>query len=138
MSLIRIDHDPSRRQLNVFGLIWLAFFGALAGVLFYRGALPALAWSLSAAAGVVPVAGWIAPPVMRVVYLGMAYLAFPIGFVLSHVVMAATYYLVLTPIGLLMRVFGYDPLHRRFERETKTYWVPRQANSDTRRYFRQF
>ena len=138
MSLIRIDHNPSGRQLKLFGLAWLIFVGVLAGVLFYKQAPAALAWTLTAMAGAVPVVGWIAPPVMRVVYLGMAYLAFPIGFVVSHLVMAASYYLVMTPTGLLMRLFRYDPLRRRFEREADTYWIPRQTKSDPRDYFRQF
>ncbi len=62
----------------------------------------------------------------------------PIGLVISYVILAATYYLVLTPIGLVLRLFGYDPMHRRFDREAKTYWVPREEDANTDRVFRQF
>ncbi len=86
-----------------------------------------------------PVVGWVIPSFMRLVFVGMSYLAWPIGFVVSHVVLAAVYYLVLTPIGLLMRVFGYDPMARRFDREAASYWHERAtAGSEAKRYFRQF
>ncbi len=38
---------------------------------------------------------------MRAVFVGMSYLAWPIGFVVSHVILALVYYLVFTPIGLV-------------------------------------
>ena len=138
MSLVRIDYNPSRTQLAVFGAVWFVFFGALAGVVLGRGGPRGLAAVIWLAAIVVPSIGWLAPRFMRLVYLGMALLAFPLGLVVSYVMLAAVFYLVLAPIGLLMQVFGYDPLKLRFERAAESYWVARHAAADLRRYFRQF
>lgn len=138
MRLIQIDHNPSRRQLNLFGLIWLVFFGVVGGIALQKsGSLPAttVIWGLALA---VPVLGWIVPAFMRVVYLGMAYAAFPIGFVVSHLILVIVYYLVLTPTGLVMRLFGYDPMNRRFDESTDTYWCPREQDDSLNGYFRQF
>ena len=139
MSVVQINTDPTRRQLNQFGSIWMgfvAFFGAIA---FFKFHNPSLARGLWVAAVVVPIVGWVFPRFMRWVFLGMSYLAFPIGFVVSHVVLAVVYYLVLTPIGLLTRLFGYDSMKRRFDPETKSYWVERSAEGvEPKRYFRQF
>ncbi len=139
MSVIQINTDPSRRQLNQFGFVWLGFltlFGAVACFKFDNQAIAAGLWI---AALVVPVVGWLAPPFMRAVFVGMSYLAWPIGFVVSHVVLAAVYYLVLTPIGLVMRLVGYDPMRRRFDAEAPSYWAEREATADeAKRYFRQF
>jgi hypothetical protein len=138
MSLIRIDRNPSRRQLNLFGAVWLMFFCVVGGLLF-RGtgswAAAAAVWALAA---IVPAVGWVVPGFMRVVYVGMAYAVFPIGLVLSHLILAVVYYLVFTPTGLLMRLFGYDPMNRGFDADTETYWVARDAETEVRRYFRQF
>lgn len=68
----------------------------------------------------------------------MAYLAFPVGLVVSFLILAAVYYLVLTPTGLVMRPVGYDPMHRRFDAQAGSYWSPRQSPRDPGRYFRQF
>ena len=61
-----------------------------------------------------------------------------IGWILSSVVLAVLYYLVLTPIGVLLRLTGYDPMKRRFDRTAKTYWLPRNSDTETERYFKQF
>jgi hypothetical protein len=75
---------------------------------------------------------------MRFVFLTLSYAAFPIGFVVSHVILAIVYYLILTPIGLLVRAIGRDPMERRFDRDAESYWVVRQPIDDPGRYFRQF
>ena len=63
---------------------------------------------------------------------------YPIGWTLSHLVMAIIYYLVLTPIGILLRLVGHDPLCRSFEPTRQTYWVERRPPEHKGRYFRQF
>jgi hypothetical protein len=139
MSVVQINTNPTRRQLNQFGFIWMGFlalFGVIAQLKFEN---PALAKGLWVVAVVVPIIGWLAPAFMKVVFLGLSYLAWPIGFVVSHVVLAAVYYLVLTPIGLIMRLVGYDAMKRRFDHEAASYWVERpQSGAETKSYFRQF
>ena len=139
MSVIQINSDPTRRQLIQFGFVWMGFlalFGAVAYLKFDNATLAVVLWSLAV---IVPVVGWLAPPFMRLVFVGMSYLAWPIGFVVSHVVLAVVYYLVFTPVGLAMRIFGYDPMRRRFDAGAESYWIERDpAESDPRRYFRQF
>jgi hypothetical protein len=56
----------------------------------------------------------------------------------SHLLLLVVYYLVLTPIGLLMRLIGYDPLQRRFDRSAQSYWTPHDPAADDARYFKQF
>ena len=138
-SIVEINRDPTSRQLRQFGFVWMgfvAFFGIVARFKFERPDLGGWLW---VAAVVVPVCGWVFPPFMRAVFLGMSYLAWPIGFVVSHIVLAVVYYLVLTPIGLATRVFRYDPMKRRFDRSAASYWLERPKDPpDSRRYFRQF
>ena len=139
MSIVQINRDPSRRQLNQFGFVWLGFVALFGVIAWFKLGSPGLARGLWLAAVLVPVVGWSVPAFMRLVFVGMSYLAWPIGFVVSHLVLAAVFYLVLTPIGLIMRLFGYDPMRRGFDREAASYWVERPAAAaEPRRYFRQF
>ncbi len=138
MSLIRINKNPSRKDLTVFSLIWLVFFAALGTLSFFRWQAPEAATALWILAVVIPTLGRFLPTFVRLVYIAMAYAAFPIGFVLSHVILALVYYLVLTPIGLAMRLLKYDPMRRKFEPEAESYWIKREPHTDTKRYFRQF
>ena len=139
MSIVQVNTDPTRKQLNQFGFIWLGFLTLFGVIAFFKLDAPTLAKVLWVVAVVVPVIGWLVPAFMRLVFVGMSYLAWPIGFVVSHVVLALVYYLVFTPIGLVMRLFGYDPMRRRFDPEAATYWIARDEKaSDAKRYFRQF
>jgi hypothetical protein len=63
---------------------------------------------------------------------------YPIGWVVTHVVMALIFYLVVTPVGVIMRLTGRDPMEPGFDRTAKTYWKPRSTEHDPARYFRQY
>ena len=61
MSVVQINTNPTRRQLNQFGCIWLGFlalFGVIASFKFHN---PVLARWLWIAAVVVPIVGWVVP-----------------------------------------------------------------------------
>jgi Saxitoxin biosynthesis operon protein SxtJ len=62
---------------------------------------------------------------------------FPVGWAVSHLLLAFVFFAVLTPTGLLMWLVGRDPLQRRWDRSASSYWIPRRTTSDSRRYFRQ-
>ncbi len=62
----------------------------------------------------------------------------PVGWTVSQIVLGVVYYVVLTPIGLLMRGLGRDPMRRRIEPDAKSYWVERRVDRKPGDYFRQF
>jgi len=78
------------------------------------------------------------PSLRRPMFVGWMYAAYPLGFIVSHVLLGLVYFGVVTPIGLLLRAVGHDPMTRRFDRSAKTYWIAREQTRDVRRYFRQF
>jgi len=136
MSLIRINSQPSRRQLLVFAAAWAVFVSAW-GIVAWKRGNPSLAGMLVVIASVVPLAGLVFAPLLRWLYVGLSYATYPIGFVISHVVLAILYYLVFTPIGLIMRLLRYDPLTRRFDPKASSYWQERANPKPTASYFRQ-
>jgi len=138
MSIIRVNRDPSDRQLRQFGLIWLGFLTFFGAVAWFKFEAPRVSVGLWIAAVLVPVIGWLHLPFMRLIFVGMSIIAWPIGFVVSHVVLAAVYYLVVTPIGLVMRLFRYDPMTRNASDGEQTRWVPRSVERPPESYFRQF
>jgi hypothetical protein len=74
----------------------------------------------------------------RGLYRGWMFAALPIGWTISHVILGIVFYLVMTPIGLIMRVLGNDPMTRRPDPAAQTYWIAHQQQKDLKRYFRQF
>jgi hypothetical protein len=62
----------------------------------------------------------------------------PFALLLALLVLSATYFLVVTPVGLALRLARRDPLGRRLDRRARTYWRWRPPAPSLRGYFRQF
>ena len=138
MALIEINTNPSRRDLAWFGLIALAFFVFVGATLGRWTGQPLVARTIWTIGVLVAVVYYAVPAVRRPLFVGWMYAAFPIGWVVSHVLLGVMYYGILTPVGLLMRALGRDPMERRFDRAAPSYWVERERVTDVERYFRQF
>lgn len=136
MSLLAVNRDPTPRQLRLFGAVALALTGVLAWRLHAHGH-PHLGLLLAVGVPVLVGPGLFALRWLRLVYLGACYLTFPIGYVVSHVLLAAMYYLVLLPIGLLLRCCGHDPLERKWDPDASSYWQERTPPAKPDRYFDQ-
>jgi hypothetical protein len=133
-----IKKNPSIRELRQFGALWVLAFTVIPLMVWHRTDAITTPLTIWGAAIIVAVLGLVFPQFMRLVYLGMSYLAFPIGWVVSHVLMALIYLLVVTPIGLVLKVLRHDPLERSLDRNRKSYWVRCRQPDASGRYFRQF
>ncbi|MDP6543857.1 MAG: SxtJ family membrane protein [Phycisphaerae bacterium] len=135
--MIEINKNPSPRTLKQFSLA-AAVFAALVGYFaFARTGSWTPAVAIWATGAVVAVVGLARPRCVRWIYLAISYLAAPIGIVVSLIVLAIVYYAVVTPIGVIMGLTGRDPLQRRRDPATGTYWQERKETTPDR-YFRQF
>jgi hypothetical protein len=50
-------------------------------------------------------------------------LAHYMSIVMTYVILTLTFVLVITPTGILMRLFGKDPMERKFDSDQKSYWI---------------
>ena len=48
-----------------------------------------------------------------------------LGSIVSPIVMGAIFFLVVTPIGIVMNVIGKDLLNKKQNKKIKTYWIKR-------------
>jgi hypothetical protein len=137
MSIVEVNWNPDRRQLQQFALLWLGFFAVVgAYCLWANGAeRAAIVFWIVAAMGLV---SYFVPYLLRPVYIVWMALALPVGWVISHLLLAIVFYGVFTPIGLAMRIVGYDPMTRRLDRSADSYWVPHDASDDASCYFKQY
>ena len=147
MALIKVNWNPPRKTLRRFGLVCLVFFGALGGWVLFRhsvfglGMSPRVAvtvatvlWVLAAVCGILSAA---APPLLRGLYIVLTAVSLPVGWVISHVALGIVYYGVLTPVALVFRLIGRDPLRRK-RAAAESYWIRREPTTDVSRYYRQF
>lgn len=54
-----------------------------------------------------------------------------LGKVIAPIVMAVVYFLILTPISLLVRLFGKDLIEMKFSNNVKSYWIKRKKHLGT-------
>ena len=133
-----IPFRPTRQTLRQFAGLWIAFFGGFALWQAVMRGNASLATVLGALALTVGPVGLVRPDWLRPVYVGWMVLAFPIGWTVSLAITAVLYYGLFTPIGLVFRMIGRDPLHRARRPGLETYWSPKPEPADPRRYFQQF
>ena len=138
MALVEVNWRPALKELRFFAVLLLVFAGIVAWILATRFAAPSAGVTVAAVAAVIAVLGLVAPKLIWPLYVVWMAAALPIGWVVSHVVMALVFYLVFTPIGLIMRGCGRDPMERRLDKAAASYWKKRDPRTETRRYFRQF
>ena len=135
---MQLNLNPHRDTLRTFGIATLIGCGLLAGLAWWRWELPVLVWSSGIFGVMALLCGLFVPAAARWLYVGITVAVYPIGFVVSHILMAILYYGLLTPIGLIMRATGRDPLQRRFERSATTYWQRHPPPRPAERYFKQY
>jgi hypothetical protein len=67
--------------------------------------------------------GGIWPRALKYVYIAWMALAFTLGFVMSNVILTLFFFLFVTPIGLLARLFQKDFLARKWDKRAASYWI---------------
>lgn len=51
-----------------------------------------------------------------------------LGIIISPIVMFLVYFIVLTPVSLIVRLFGKDLLGLKFFKKNDSYWIIRKSN----------
>jgi predicted membrane metal-binding protein len=112
-----------------FGLVFAAVF-AIVGLwpLFTGGGLRI--WSLAVGAAFVA-AAFAFPRVLRPLNRLWFKFGLLLGAIIAPIVMALMFFLVFTPIGLVMRLLGKDLLRQRMDGDEQSYWIPREDSAAT-------
>jgi len=126
---------PSAAELKTFGLVNSGILVAIFGILiplaihwdeFIASSsilwlLPAWPWILAAF-----IALWalIHPPSLIILHRPWMAFGKATGWIYTRLMMLIMFYLLIVPMGLLMRLFGEDPLSRKFDSSLASYRVP--------------
>ncbi|MBL7155970.1 MAG: hypothetical protein ISS90_02390 [Candidatus Omnitrophica bacterium] len=58
-----------------------------------------------------------------------------IGFFVSRLILSVLFFAVLTPIGIISRIFGKDILDERIDKTRESYWKEREAEPKDRKSY---
>ena len=128
---------PSPRMLRQFAGLWMLFFAGLGAWHGLAHGETRLAAGLIAIALTIGPAGMAWPAAVRPIFVTWMVLAFPIGWLVSRVVLV-TLFVLITPVAVLFRILGRDPLLLQRPAGRNSYWTPKPASPDVRSYLRQF
>jgi glucan phosphoethanolaminetransferase (alkaline phosphatase superfamily) len=63
------------------------------------------------------------PLILKPIYIFWMRLAFILGWINTRLLLIVVFYLIFTPIGLAMKLFNFDPLQRKIEKNKNSYWI---------------
>jgi len=132
------QRNRSFRAEREFGLVVGGVLALLAGWWLYRDKFPALSLKVLAVGALLIVLGLLVP--RSLVYPNKAWmlLAEALSYVSTRIILAVVFFLILTPIGLIKRAMGWDPLNRRAV-PGDSYWRPYpQRQLNTKHYEKMF
>ncbi len=131
--LIDINRNPSMVHLRQFALSTLIMLPLVTWV-WSGDTIPMLCAGLAGIA--VLLCGWLRPGLLKPLFIGLSIVSWPIGFVVSEVVLLALFYAVFTPAGLISRLLRRDPLALQPGSALHGSWKAKKSVTDTSRYFR--
>jgi hypothetical protein len=138
MAILEIPKDPSPKTLALFGWLLGLVLCAFGGLVALRSGWLLAPKVLMGSGVVIAIAYYAIPPIRRPIYLAWVYAFWPVGTVVSLVLLGAVYYGVLTPIGLLRRLASRDSMQRRFDTAASSYWEAHPGKPAADRYFKPY
>lgn len=138
MAVIDLYHVPGSREVRRFAGLGLPVLAGILGALtFWAFASPTAGIAIWAVGGALSLTGLAFPSALKPLLIGMMIVTFPLRWAIFHLALAALFYLVVTPIGLLMRLFRRSPLRAFRTTGESSAWQARRPDASMAEYFRQ-
>lgn len=116
-------HDVKIGSERNFGFVFAVFFALLSGLAWWNASSYLVYW-LAASASFLIVA-LAAPRLLGPLNRLWFRFGLLLNAIVSPVIMGMLFFLTITPIGWLMRLFGARPLNLKFDPAAETYWIRR-------------
>jgi hypothetical protein len=132
ISEIRAIKSDNKAIRN-FGITFLFVLSAIGGLLLFKGRNVGYVWI--GLGGLFFLLGLWVPLALRGVYQVWMGLAVVLGYFMSRIILSLVFYLVVTPIGLLLKISGKDILNQKWDTKADSYWRKRDTKpADKKQY----
>jgi hypothetical protein len=121
-----MERDATPKQLRSFGLIVGGVFSLLGVWPAVAHGLPLRAWALGLGAILIAPA-LVVPAWLRWPYRAWMAVGRVLGWINSRIILSIFFYMILTPVGILFRLLGKDPMRRRYDPAAGSYRQARPA-----------
>ena len=123
-----MQEGVSAKELRSFAFLVGAVFVVLGLWPFILRGQPLRLWALILA-GLLIAPGVLWPTSLRPVYGVWMAVGHALGWVNTRMILAVIFYLLFTPVAIIMRFLGKDPMRRKMEPAAGTYRIPRQPRT---------
>jgi carbamoyltransferase len=124
-------------NIRKFGLLF-GVIGILVAIALLIKGSPLWPWGMAVGAMFI-VAAYVWSSLLRPFYIGWMVFATVLGWASTRLLLGLIFYVVMTPIGILVRLFDKDHLGKRPDRSAASYWIKRDpAHHHVRRCERMF
>ena len=114
------------KDLRQFGMVLAAVLTVFGAIHFLKHRMILAQWFCGVVL-IVLCLGLLAPGMLKNVYAVFLKAAHAIGWFNTRVILILIYYVILTPIAIIVRICGKDPLNRKIEKSASGYWSVRQS-----------
>jgi hypothetical protein len=118
--------ELSRRTITSFALIVSGALLAIAAYQWWRDAQQWVLITLISIAALLLLLAAVTPSLLRPVYRGWMRIGEALGWLNTRIILTLVFFLVVTPIGLLMRLFGRSPIATA---KRDSYWTDVEPHS---------
>jgi hypothetical protein len=120
----RQNRQPTNKELRQFGLVVGGVFSVIGlWPVVFRGESPRL-WAMILGSLLIAL-GAMVPQTLKQVHHGWMKIGHVLGSINTRIILGIVYYLLITPMGMVMRLTGKDPMHRALRENVDTYRVVR-------------
>jgi len=123
MSALVINLNPDKKTLRQFGFLMASVFAVLFGLILpwvFGKDIPRWPWYFACGFALPAL---IFPPSLKYIYILWMKFGMVMGAINSRIILGLFFYLMLTPIGLVMRLLGNDPMRRKISDDQVTYRI---------------
>ena len=120
MEIPELDKSGLRKFGITTGAIIVVLFAFFFPWVFVMKSMPLWPWI---AAGILWVPALILPGMLRPVYAGWMRIGHAIGWVNTRIILAVLFYLLVLPMGLIMRLFAKDPMAKKLDKAIPSYRI---------------
>ena len=120
INIPTLDNKGLRKFGLTTGAIIVLLFVLFFPWVFDAESLPIWPWVV---AGILWVPALIMPGLLRPIYTTWMKIGHGLGWVNTRIILGVLFYVMILPMGLIMRLFGKDPMSRKRDKSASSYRI---------------
>ncbi len=112
--------DLSEKSLKKFGITFCIIFLVISGILYLKNL--DIYYYFLVVSFLLLVISFVNVKILKPVYKACITFSIILGIISTNIILTATFFLIITPLGLILRLMGKDLLDIKINKDKKSYW----------------